>query len=99
MRSNLVRCSDSEIALLENAREELAKKGFGRLSNLNHICPQCGKPINGVKITYEHINCPSCGYQENNAAVSAVGVFALGAIIALGAAALMNMLAEEMDEW
>ncbi len=92
MRNNLIRCSDFEHALLERAREELAKKGVDKLSNLNPICPQCGKPMEGFKITYEHAHCSSCGYREDNVAITAVGAFALGVIVALGATALINML-------
>ena len=97
MREKLVRCSNFEYAQLEQARVELAKKGTDRLPSLKPVCPQCGNQLDGFKISYEHLQCPSCGYQEDNLAVTAIGAFALGAIIALGAAALMDMLSEESD--
>jgi hypothetical protein len=92
MRKNLVRLSEFEYAQLHRAREELMRKGMANLPEIRPLCPKCGQPLDGFKVCYEYVRCSHCGYEEHSAALTAVGAFALGAIAALGAAALIYLL-------
>jgi hypothetical protein len=94
MRKNLVRLSEFEYAQLEKARDELMKKGIANLPNVQSLCPRCGNQLDGFKISYEHLKCSHCDYEENTAGLTAVGGFALGLIVALGAAALIQILSQ-----
>jgi len=89
MRKNLVRLSDFEHTQLERAREELMKKG---IANIPEMRPKCGSQVDGFRVSYEYVRCSHCGYEDQSAAITAVGTFALGAIAALGAAALVHLL-------
>lgn len=97
MRKNLVRFSDFEHAQLEKAREELMKKGMANLPEIQPLCPKCGHQLDGFKVNYEYVHCAHCGYKEHSAALTAIGAFALGAIAALGAAALVYLLSQGGD--
>ncbi len=92
MRKNLVRLSDFEHAQLEGAREELMKKGIANIPEMRSLCPKCGGQVDGFRISYEYVRCSHCGYEDQSAAITAVGTFALGTIAALGAAALVHLL-------
>ena len=92
MRKNLVRLSEFEYAQLKRAREELLKKGIANLPEIQPVCPRCGNQLEGFRIGYEYVRCPNCGYEEHSAALTATGSFALGAIAALGAVALIYLL-------
>ncbi|MEA2075814.1 MAG: hypothetical protein U9O85_08840 [Euryarchaeota archaeon] len=98
MRRNLVRLSEFEHAQLEGARDELMKKGIANLPEIQPVCPNCGNQLEGFKVSYEHFKCPNCGYEEDSAALTAMGTFALGAIAALGAAALLYLLTQGGDK-
>lgn len=97
MRKNLVRLSEFEHAQLEKAREELMKKGIANLPEIQPLCSQCGNQLEGFKISYEYVRCSHCGYEENSAALTGIGTFALGAIAALGAVALVYLLSQGED--
>ena len=80
-----MRLSEFEHAQLEKAREELMNKGIANLPEIQPLCSQCGNQLEGFKVSYEYVRCSHCGYEENSAALTGIGTFALGAIAALGA--------------
>lgn len=85
---------------VEQARQQLAIKGIGKLpKELKEvkICPVCGSGLEELSIKYEYLQCPNpnCSYKQRNLTMNASGAFALGAIIGLGAAALLYLLARE----
>ena len=94
----MVRLSDIEHAQLEKAREELMKRGLENLPEIKPICPKCRKELSNFKINYKNIKCSNCGYEENSAALTAIGSFALGAIVGLGAAALIYLLSKNKEK-
>ena len=98
MRKNMVRLSDIEHAQLERARDELMKRGLENLPDIEPICPECGKKISDFTVNYKHIKCSNCGYEEQSAALTALGSFALGAIVGLGAAALIYLLSKNKEK-
>ena len=98
MRKNMVRLSDFEHKQLEKARELLMQKGIGKLPKIEPYCPKCGKLLNGFKISYQYIKCPHCDYEEQSAALTALGSFALGAIVALGAVSLIKFLSKKDED-
>lgn len=93
----MIRLSDFERKQLEKAREILMRKGIDKLPELKPSCPNCGNKLNNFKISYKYVKCPHCNYEEKSAALTAVGTFALGAIVALGAIALIKLLSNEND--
>lgn len=97
MRSNLVRLSEFEHAQLGRAREELMKKGMANLPEIKPLCPECGHQLDGFKVNYEYLHCPNCEFEEHSAALTTIGTFALGAIAALGAAALVYLLSQDEE--
>ncbi len=94
----MVRLSNFEQKQLEKARELLMRKGIDKLPEFTPFCPKCGKSINGFKISYQYIKCPHCNYEEHSTAITAVGSFAFGAIIALGAVFLINWLSSDDEK-
>ncbi|MCP6718600.1 MAG: hypothetical protein KJI71_00025 [Patescibacteria group bacterium] len=98
MRKNMVRLSDIEHAQLEKAREELMKRGLDNLPEIKPICPKCRRELSDFKINDKNIKCSNCGYEENSTALTAIGNFALGAIVGLGAAALIYLLSKNNEK-
>lgn len=98
MRKNMVRLSDSEHAQLEKARAELMKRGLENLPEVKSICPVCRNELNSFKIDSKIIKCSNCGYEEKTSSLTAIGSFALGAIVGLGAAALIYLLSKDKKE-
>ena len=94
----MIRLSDFERKQLERAKEILMRKGIDKLPEINPLCPNCGNKLNGFKISYKYIKCPYCNYEEHSAALTAIGTFALGAIVALGAMALIKLLSNDNDQ-
>ena len=98
MRSNLVRLSDFEHRQLENARREIMMRGMANLPDVEPLCPQCGNHMDGISINYNSLNCPHCGFADQSVLITATGALALGAIVALGAAALIQLLSQVNNE-
>ncbi|MCP6718606.1 MAG: hypothetical protein KJI71_00055 [Patescibacteria group bacterium] len=98
MRKNMVRLSDIEHAQLEKAREELMKRGLENLPEIKPICPSCRSELDDFKINSKYIKCSNCGYEEKSTSLTAIGSFAFGAIVGLGAAALIYLLSKDKKE-
>lgn len=98
MREKLVRLSNLEYKQVERAREELVKKGIENLPDIKPLCPKCGEPLEGFKFSNKNLKCSKCEYTENNVVFTAVGAFALGAIIGLAAAALIYLLTKNEND-
>lgn len=94
----MVRLSDIEHAQLKKAREELMNRGLENLPEVKPICPNCRNELNDFKINSKYIKCSYCDYEEKSASLTALGSFALGAIVGLGAAALIYLLSKDKKE-
>ena len=94
----MVRLSDIEHAQLEKAREELMNRGLENLPEVKPICPNCRNELDDFKINSKYIKCSYCDYEEKSASLTALGSFALGAIVGLGAAALIYLLSKDKKE-
>lgn len=86
--------------MIEKTRQQLAFKGIQRLpKGLREVkkCPICGSELEGFDVKCEYLRCsnPDCGYNQRNLQVNATGAFALGAIVGLGAVALIYLLTRE----
>ena len=94
----MVRLSETEHAQLEKARAELMKRGLDNLPEVKPICPNCRMELGSFKIDSKWIKCSNCGYEEKSSSITAIGSFALGAIVGLGAAALIYLLSKDKKE-
>jgi len=56
------------------------------------FCPKCGEPMESIKMKYEYVKCPKCGYTQQKINFSVGGSMALGIVIGLGAAILLSYL-------
>lgn len=91
-RKKMVRLSDYEHKQLEKAKEMLLKKGIDNLPDIKPACPNCGEIVHDFNIKLKIFKCPHCGYKKESEALIALGAFALGTVVGLGAAALIKLL-------
>lgn len=83
--------------IIEQTRQQLAIKGIETLPKElieTKKCPICGSKMEGFGIKYQFLQCsnPKCNYKQRNLRLDATGAFAIGAIVGLGAAALIYLL-------
>ena len=83
--------------IIEKTRQQLAIKGIETLPKEIReikVCPICGSKMEGFSIKYQFLQCsnPECDYKQRNLRVDAAGAFAIGAIVGIGAAALIYFL-------
>jgi len=91
-----LKVAEIDYQILRRSQEELAKRGIRSLPKdfvSSEKCPVCGSHMEGVKVELGYVRCisPDCGYQRKSLKVDATGAFALGALIGLGAAALVYL--------
>jgi predicted Zn-ribbon and HTH transcriptional regulator len=58
-------------------------------------CPKCNHSMDSIKAKFEYFTCPNCHYTQQKVDLNASGNIALGFIIGLGVAALINSLSED----
>lgn len=79
---------------LRQAKLQIERRGINMGAELvsPKICPKCGKPMESIKVKYEYVKCPKCGYTQQKINFSVGSNIALGIIIGLGTAALLSYL-------
>ena len=93
-----IRVSDQDGERLTQLQKLLHQNGMKELEGLQEICPKCGAMVDGFRFETAQLHCPSCGHQENGAALTGFGAFALGTIVGLGIAALASYLSSRRQE-
>ena len=80
---------------LRQAKLQVERKGIAIPKIISpQECPNCKNQLESVRAQFEYIKCPECGYTQKRMELSAGGNIALGIIIGLGAAALLNYLSD-----
>ena len=100
MRSRLVKVSDEEYEMLNNAKTILQEIGLEKLPPAPKMCPKCNSELETTSIGYSYLKCPSCDYKHYLVSVGSnndekLKNIALGGIIALGAAGLIYLLTKK----
>jgi uncharacterized paraquat-inducible protein A len=95
MRAKTIRVSEEEYKMIEKAKEEIMRKGTEALPAPLKTCPHCDIPMDMVGIEYHYYQCPQCSFKEQDLRVTTAGSFTLGALVGLGAAALLYLLLHE----
>lgn len=98
MSRTTIQLSEADKKKLEEAQKLAKRKGLDKLDELQLNCPECGSLMDGVKVSAEKWKCPNCQHEEAGLTIGIAGTFALGAIVGLGAAALIHMLSQKEGE-
>ena len=98
-----IRIPVEDYKIVEKTRQQLAIKGIEALPKEIRemkICPICGGKMEGFSVKYQFLQCsnPECDYKQRNLRLNATGAFAIGAIVGLGAAALIYLLTREVKK-
>jgi len=99
----VVKIPEEDYNAIERARQELAMKGVETLpQDFIHStrCPLCGSRMEGISVKVAYLQCsnPECGYKQRSLKINATGAFALGALMGLGAAALIYLMSKNKKE-
>lgn len=96
-RYKTIKVPIEDYKIIEKTRQQLAIKGIETLPREMReieVCPICGSKMEGFSVKCKFLQCsnPECDYKQRNLHVEAAGAFAIGAIVGLGAAALIYFL-------